>query len=57
MRVVSALVLPEPAPATMSSGPPSCVTALRCCGFSPSSSRSADTRDGRGGASASTAGP
>src|SRR5690606_38287395 len=29
-------VLPEPAPATISSGAPSCVTASRCCGLSPS---------------------
>ena len=33
---VSTRVLPEPAPATMSSGLPSCTTAARCSGFSPS---------------------
>ena len=38
MRWVSTLVLPEPAPATMSSGEPACVTASRCRGLSPSSS-------------------
>ena len=37
MRLVSTRVLPDPAPATMSSGPPSCRTASRCCGLSPSS--------------------
>ena len=37
MRWVSTRVLPEPAPATMSSGDPSCRTAARCCGLSPSS--------------------
>jgi hypothetical protein len=38
MRWVSTLVLPEPAPATMSSGEPACVTASRCRGLRPSSS-------------------
>ena len=38
MRWVSTRVLPEPAPATMSSGPPSWSTASRCCGLSPTSS-------------------
>src|SRR5262249_9132014 len=36
-RYVSTRVLPDPAPATMSSGLPWWTTALRCCGFSPSS--------------------
>ena len=40
MRWASTRVLPEPAPATMSSGPPSCSTASRCCGLSPTSSSS-----------------
>ncbi len=38
MRWVSTRVLPEPAPATISSGAPLCVTAARCCSFSPASS-------------------
>ena len=33
MRRVSTAVLPEPAPATMSSGESSCRTASRCCGL------------------------
>src|SRR4029453_8580918 len=33
-------VLPDPAPATTSTGLPSCSTASRCGGFNPSSSRS-----------------
>src|SRR5665213_568262 len=33
MRRVRTRVLPEPAPATMSSGPPSCTTAARCWGL------------------------
>src|SRR5690554_6887369 len=36
-RRVSTLVLPEPAPATMSSDWPRYSTASRCCGFRPSS--------------------
>ena len=44
MRWVSTRVLPEPAPATMSSGEPECTTASRCCGFMPSSSASACSR-------------
>jgi len=40
IRVVRTFVLPDPAPATTSSGPPSCTTACRCCGFSPSRRRS-----------------
>ena len=35
MRWVSTRVLPDPAPATMSSGPPSWSTASRCWGFRP----------------------
>ncbi len=38
MRRVSTLVLPEPAPATMSSDGPRYSTASRCRGLSPSSS-------------------
>src|SRR2546423_10827027 len=41
MRWVSTRVLPDPAPATMSSGPPVCVTAARCSGFRSSSSAAA----------------
>src|SRR3954447_13074838 len=33
MRCASTRVLPEPAPATMSSGEPACSTAARCCGL------------------------
>ena len=40
MRCASTRVLPDPAPATMSSGVPSWTTAARCCGLSPSSRRS-----------------
>src|SRR5438270_13728016 len=43
IRWVSTRVLPEPAPATMSSGPPWCRTATRCCGLSPSRSVSGST--------------
>src|SRR5437763_16950057 len=32
-RLVSTRVLPDPAPATISSGPPGWVTASRCTGF------------------------
>src|SRR6478735_1477890 len=39
MRWVSTRVLPEPAPATMSSGLPSWTTASRCCGLRPSRRR------------------
>jgi hypothetical protein len=38
MRWVSTRVFPEPAPATISSGVPACVTAWRWRGLSPSSS-------------------
>src|SRR4051794_19860241 len=38
IRCVSTRVLPEPAPARTSSGPPGYVTASRCGGFRPSSS-------------------
>ena len=41
MRCVSTRVLPDPAPASTSSGPVPCVTASRWGGFSPSSSCSA----------------
>ncbi len=34
-RATSVRVLPVPAPARTSSGPPWCVTARRCCSFSP----------------------
>src|SRR5687768_4378044 len=44
MRWVSTLVLPEPAPATMSRGPPGWVTASRWTGLSPES-RSAGMGD------------
>ena len=37
-RCVSTRVLPEPAPARISSGPPPCVTALRCSSLRPASS-------------------
>ncbi|CAM5726580.1 hypothetical protein SMICM304S_10105 [Streptomyces microflavus] len=47
MRWVSTRVLPEPAPATMSSGDPACTTAARCSVFSPSSSAAA-SMTGRG---------
>ena len=40
IRWVSTRVFPEPAPATMRSGLPSCTTAARCSGFSPSRSAS-----------------
>ena len=55
IRWVSTRVLPEPAPATMSSGAPSCFTAARCCGLSPSS-RTAGSLDRRF-AGAGSAGP
>src|SRR4051794_23889569 len=41
MRCVSTRVLPEPAPARISSGPAPCVTASRCSGFRPSRRASA----------------
>src|SRR6476620_7880450 len=44
MRWVSTRVLPDPAPATTSSGLPECTTAARCCGLSPSSSASGSVR-------------
>ncbi len=37
-RCVSTRVLPDPAPARMSSGPSTWVTALRCSGLRPASS-------------------
>ena len=49
MRLVSTRVLPEPAPATISSGPPWCSTASRCCGLRPRSRASASrAATGRG---------
>ena len=36
IRIVSALVLPVPAPASIRTGPSSASTASRCAGFSPS---------------------
>ncbi len=61
IRWVSTRVLPEPAPATMSSGDPECTTASRCWGFMPSSSAAACAsacsrrRSGRGRASSGRA--
>src|SRR3954449_950375 len=43
MRCVRTRVLPEPAPATMSNGPPAWTTAARCWGFRPSSSVAGST--------------
>ena len=40
IRRVSTRVLPDPAPATTSSGAPACTTAARCGSLSPSSSSS-----------------
>ena len=48
IRRVSTRVLPEPAPATTSTGDPSCSTASRWGGFRPSSSSSAVGRRRRG---------
>ena len=42
IRRVSTRVLPEPAPATTSSGAPACTTAARCGSLSPSSKDSVD---------------
>ena len=47
IRWVSTRVLPEPAPATISSGPSVCSTASRCGGFRPSSDSPADVSGGR----------
>src|SRR5579875_2058720 len=47
MRWVSTRVLPDPAPATMSSGPPWCTTAARCCGLSPASRPATSLRRAR----------
>ncbi len=49
MRRVITRVLPLPAPASTSSGPPGCVTASRCASFKPSSNRSAIGTDGNPG--------
>ena len=46
MRRVSTAVLPEPAPATMSSGLPVWVTASSCCGLRPSVKASGDSDSG-----------
>src|SRR5215207_7140183 len=59
IRYVRTRVLPEPAPATMSSGAPACSTAARCAGLSSSSSLSASTasrteRDRRGSGASAT---
>src|SRR5262249_35483072 len=48
MRLVSTLVLPDPAPARMHSGAASVVTANRCASFNPSST-SPTEEPGRGG--------
>ena len=48
MRCASTRVLPEPAPATMSSGPPSWTTAWRCGPLSPASMRSSSRPSGAG---------
>ena len=54
IRCASTRVLPDPAPATISSGEPWCTTAARCGGLSPSSSRSAAVgSEGAGGCSCS----
>src|SRR3954467_3667570 len=55
MRGAGTRVFPEPAPATMSSGPPPWTTAARCCGFSPSS-RVAGSTASRGAGRGATAG-
>src|SRR4051795_5116614 len=55
IRRVSTRVLPEPAPATTSSGVPAWVTAARCGSLRPSSSSSGDgPRRGGGGAAPGT---
>src|SRR5690625_1645895 len=46
IRCGSTRVLPEPAPAMISSCPPSCTTAARCCGFRPSRRASAASDGG-----------
>src|SRR4051794_39228205 len=50
MRCVSTRVLPEPAPASTSSGPSPCSTAWRCGGFRSASRRSAGSAPGEVGA-------
>src|SRR3954453_14574673 len=50
MRCVSTRVLPEPAPASTSSGPSPCSTAWRCGGFRSVSRRSAGSAPGEVGA-------
>src|SRR3954452_8544841 len=44
IRCVSTRVLPEPAPAMISSADPSCSTAARCCSLRPSSRAAASGR-------------
>ena len=56
MRCVSTRVLPDPAPATMSSAWPRYSTASRCSGFSPSVRRELAVADGAEGASRQPAG-
>ena len=48
MRCVSTLVLPEPAPATMSNGAPECSTAARWGSLRPSTRRAGDTASAAG---------
>src|SRR3954451_5752597 len=46
IRCVSTRVLPDPAPASTSSGPSGCVTASRCGGFNPASRSSTAAASG-----------
>src|SRR4051795_8567026 len=48
IRWVKTRVLPEPAPASTSSGPSGCVTASRCGGFNPASRSSTAAASGTG---------
>ena len=50
IRWVSTRVLPEPAPASTSSGPSACVTASRCGGLRSASRRSTGSAPGAIGA-------
>ncbi len=56
MRRVSTRVLPDPAPATMSSGPPSCTTAARWASLSPVRISSGSVMRRRGWASSRSSG-
>src|SRR5918995_4607470 len=56
MRWVSTRVLPDPAPATTSSGPSACVTASDWTGLSPPSSPDAPSTAGAGAAGAAGGG-